>query len=249
VTISVIGGTGLVGRAIGRQLTAAGMDFITAGRSADGPLSTKVDVATGEGIEKAIAGCDTVIYLSSNPLKSDTVDVAGALRLLPILGERHLIYLSIVGVDRHPLPYYRAKQRIEEMIVDSASNYSILRTTQLHDFIGFTINKLSKPPLCLLPRGFVFQPVDTGEVAAQLIDIALSGPGGQLPDFGGPEVLGVEHLARSYMTAAGKERPVLSLPVPGKVARAFRNGVHTNSNRAVGKVTWEEWLKRFRQSF
>lgn len=246
MNISLLGGTGLLGRAIGEQLTAEGIDFISAGRSAEGPGGVKIDVGTGEGMEEAIAASDTVIYLSSNPSKTDTVDIAGALRLLPIIGDRHLIYLSIVGVDRHPLAYYRAKYQIEEMIVDSASNYSIVRATQFHDLIASILQKLGKPPLCLLPRGFMFQPVNTDDVAGHLIDVARSGPGGRLADFAGPEVIPVEDLARSYMTAIGKERPVLKIPIPGKVARAFREGINTNPERAIGNVTWDTWLDNFR---
>lgn len=244
--VSLIGGTGLLGRAAGSQLTAKRIDFVSAGRSAEGPASAKIDVTTGEGVEEAIAGCDTVMYLSSNPRKTDAVDVAGAVRLLPILGDRHLIYLSIVGVDRHPLAYYRAKYQIEEMIVDSASNYSIVRATQFHDLIGSILDKLGKPPLCIVPRGFVFQPVDTADVAGHLVEVAASGPGGRLPDFAGPEVISADDLARSYMTAMGRERPILKVPVPGKVARAFKEGINTNPERAVGKVTWDSWLDHLR---
>lgn len=54
-----------------------------------------------------------------------------------------------------------------------------------------------------------------------------------VPDLAGPEIIGVEDLARTYMTAAGKERPVARIPIPGKTARAFRHGVNTNPDRAV----------------
>jgi hypothetical protein len=46
------------------------------------------------------------------------------------------------------------------------------------------------------------------------------------------------------MTAKGKERPLIQVPRPGRVAQAFRDGVHTNPDRAVGTVTWADHLER-----
>jgi hypothetical protein len=46
------------------------------------------------------------------------------------------------------------------------------------------------------------------------------------------------------MEVRGRERPILNLPVFGKSAEAFRQGVHTNPDRAVGVGTWEEFLAR-----
>ena len=44
------------------------------------------------------------------------------------------------------------------------------------------------------------------------------------------------------MTAKGRERPMLNLPVPGKAARAFKEGLHTNPEQNVGRRTWEAYL-------
>jgi uncharacterized protein YbjT (DUF2867 family) len=74
--------------------------------------------------------------------------------------------------------------------------------------------------------------------------LAESRPQGRAPDLAGPEILGIAHLARTYMTAKGKERPLIQVPRPGRVAQAFRDGVHTNPDRAVGTVTWADHLER-----
>lgn len=227
-------------------LNQVGIDSISASRSAEGPSTARFDMSTGDGLESAIQDCDVVMLLSSNPRKVREVDVEGTRRVLSLVGNRHLIFISIVGVDRHPLPFYRAKHEIEEMIAAATSQHSILRATQFHDFVGFIISKLIKPPVCLLPRGFVFQPIATSEVAQHLVDIARSRPGGLLPDLAGPQVLDVEYLARTYMEAVGRERPVLQVPIPGKVSKAFRAGLNTNPDRALGKTTWEQYLETLR---
>lgn len=246
--VAVLGGTGLLGQRVVRELAKDGVEHTIAGRSAVGPNAGIVDITTGLGVPEAIADCDTVMLLSSDPAKSRKVDVDGSRRLLPLIEDRHLIYISIVGVDRHPFRYYRSKYEVEQMISAAVENYSILRATQFHDFVVFLMAKLSRMwPSCLVPGGFVFQPVDTGEVARHLVNTTKAGPGGMLPDLAGPEILDIKTLARTYMTAIGRERPVLGVHLPGKSARAFRSGIHTNPERAVGRKTWEQHLEPLKQ--
>jgi uncharacterized protein YbjT (DUF2867 family) len=248
VKVAVIGGTGLLGERVVRELAEGRIDHAIAGRSAVGPNSVTVDLTTGQGLTEAIAGRDTVMLLASNPAKARKVDIGGTRRLLPLIGDRHLVYISIVGVDRHPFRYYRAKYEVEQMIAATVVNYSILRATQFHDLLVFALAKLARMwPYCLVPGRFVFQPVDTGEVARHLVDVARAGPAGMLPDLAGPEIIDIKTLARTYMTAIGRERPVVGVYVPGKSARAFRHGLHTNPERAVGRRTWAQHLETLKQ--
>lgn len=88
------------------------------------------------------------------------------------------------------------------------------------------------------------QPIDTGEVADRLVGIALYGPAGRAPDTGGPEVRTLADLAGAYLEATGQSKRVVEVPVPGKAARAFRDGAHTTGfGSAWGTVTWEGFLR------
>ena len=89
----------------------------------------------------------------------------------------------------------------------------------------------------------MFPPIETGEVAVNIAELVESGRTGLQPDFGGPEVHTAEYLAKSLMAARGKSKRIVNLPVPGKAAAAFRQGVHTNPDRAVGVRTWEDYLR------
>jgi uncharacterized protein YbjT (DUF2867 family) len=184
------------------------------------------------------------LHLASDPLRAWEVDVAGTGRLLEQMGDRHLVYMSIVGVDRHPLPYYRAKYAAESLIEDAGGLHTIVRATQFHDLIAHRVERMTRSRVARVPMGHVYQPIDLGEVAAEVAALVESRPQGRAPDLAGPEILGIEHLARSYMTAKGTERPLVRYPKPGRVARAFRQGLHTNPERAVGKVTWADHLQR-----
>src|SRR5690606_40293414 len=106
-------------------------------------------------------------------------------------GAPHLIYISIVGVDKIPYGYYQRKLAVERLIEASGLPYTILRTTQFHTLPDMALNVLTKVPgVAALPRGLRVQPIDVGEVAERLADLALAGgPAGRVDDMGGPEVL------------------------------------------------------------
>jgi uncharacterized protein YbjT (DUF2867 family) len=90
--------------------------------------------------------------------------------------------------------------------------------------------------------GVRFQPVDTGEVAARLAELALAPQAGLVPDMAGPRVYPMADLLRGYLRASGKRRPIAPVPLPGQAARAVRAGANLAPERAVGRRTWEEFL-------
>jgi uncharacterized protein YbjT (DUF2867 family) len=92
------------------------------------------------------------------------------------------------------------------------------------------------------PAGFRFQPVDTGEVAARLAELALGPPAGLVPDIAGPRIYATAELIRGYLRASGKRRPIVPVRLPGRAARAVRAGAILAPDRAVGRRTWEEFL-------
>lgn len=248
MNVTILGGGGAVGRIVTRPLVERGHLVTIAGRSVSEPQpgvsGLRVDLTSGEGIAEAISRADTVLLLASDPRRAREVDVAGTGRLLEHIGDRHLIYLSIVGVDRHPLPYYRSKLAAERLIEKAGGLHTVVRATQFHDLIIFRVDRMTHSPIARVPRGYVYQPIDIREVAAELATLVETRPQGRAPDLAGPEVLGIAHLARTYMTAKGMRRPLLQIPHFGPVARAFRAGAHTNPDRAVGKETWAQHLER-----
>ena len=214
-----------------------------ASRSAEGAGNTRADLSTGEGLGEAIDGCDVVLHLASNVRDQKRTDIEGTERLFEVIGRRHLVYMSIVGVDKHPFRYYRTKFQVEQMIGESGVAHTIVRATQFHEFVAFALGAMTKAPVALIPKKFVFQPIATREVAEMVADVLEKTPGGLLPDIAGPKIHTAEFLARTLMEAKGRERPILNLPLFGSTAEAFRTGVHTNADRAVGELTWEEWLR------
>jgi hypothetical protein len=79
-------------------------------------------------------------------------------------------------------------------------------------------------------------------LGARLAALAMSQPAGRVPDLAGPEICTIEDLARTYLTAVGKRRPIVSVPLPGRVCRAYRAGGHLAPARAVGTIAVEQYL-------
>ena len=186
------------------------------------------------------------MHAASSPFKRG-VDVSGTRHLLAAAAHsnvRHFVFISIVGVDKKDWYYYADKRLIEQLIARSGIAFSILRTTQFHDFIHRFLDDLFlRFPIGFLPRGWRFQTIDTGEVAALLRDAVLRGPGGRLPDAGGPEILTLRHMADVWMETRGR-RPIIPFPAPFLMGKAFARGHNLAPDQRVGRLTWREWVQK-----
>jgi uncharacterized protein YbjT (DUF2867 family) len=246
-SILVTGGSGTLGRAVVRRLLDLGHPVRALTRRGSRPVLAEWvtgDLATGAGLEGALAGVTAVVHCASDP-RNPGSDIEGTARLIEAArraGVRHLVYVSIVGIDQVPLAYYRAKLRTERLVQQSALPWSILRATQFHQLVAGLLGALARLPVLPAPAGLRLQPVGAAEVACRLADVALRQPVGRAPDMGGPEVREVGDLARVYLRARGLRRPVLALPVPGRVAAAIRRGALLVPDRQEGRRTWEEFL-------
>jgi len=247
--VLVTGGTGELGRAVVARLVAAGHSVRVLSRTETprippGVEAARGDLATGVGALAAVATVEVVVHCASNGHR--TVEVAGTARLVAAAaaaGVRRLVYISIVGVDRNPFAYYRAKLDAEGIVARGDVPWTILRATQFHSLILRVLRAQGRLPALLVPRGFRLQPIAAEDVAARLVELALGDPIGYAPDMGGPDVCTVEDLAWAYLAAAQERRPLLSVPIPGRAARAFRDGAHVTPERTVGALTWDDYLR------
>jgi uncharacterized protein YbjT (DUF2867 family) len=185
---------------------------------------------------------DTIVHCASSPRGGDEEAAAHLIAAARGAGVGHLVHISIVGVDRVPLGYYRTKHAVERLIQESGLGWTVLRTTQFHDLLATMFQTLARPPVMLLPANVRDQPIEVAEVAARLAELATSAPAGRVPDMGGPQVRTFDSLARAYLKATARRRPVVAVPLAGRTYRAFREGGHLTPAQAVGKRTFEEFL-------
>lgn len=253
-TILVTGGTGTLGRAFIEAAEAAGHRVRIMSRRAEPPglppgrRWVRADVTSGEGMAAAVRGVGTILHAASDPVGDPrAVDVEGTRRLLAAAeaaGVRHLLYPSIVGIDRMPYAYYDAKEEAERLIERSEVPHTTVRITQFHSFVDRILSSVARLPIMPLPTRARVQSIAVEEAAAHLVDRMGRGPAGRVPDVAGPEVLSLGEMARSWVRARRKRRWVVRLPLPGELVRGFREGRATAPERAVGSEPWDTWLRR-----
>jgi uncharacterized protein YbjT (DUF2867 family) len=253
--ILVTGGTGRLGGRLVPRLVELGagreVRVLTRGRRPDqaGPRYLTGDLDTGAGVDAAVDGVGTIVHCAGNG-RGDEATTRTLAEAAARAGSPHLVFVSVVGADRVPVTtafdralfgYFAAKLAAEKVVAGSGLPWTILRATQFHDLVLLVVRALAKPPLALVPAAS-FQPVDTGEVAARLAELAMGAPAGLLPDLAGPRVYGLDDLVRSYLAASGRRRPVVRVRVPGGAARAVRAGAVLAKGGTLGQGTWEAYL-------
>jgi uncharacterized protein YbjT (DUF2867 family) len=243
-----------LGRLVVPRLRDAGYDVrvLTRGgrEGTEGVEFVVGDLATGDGIEAAAVGAETIVHCAGSS-KGDEVKAQHLVRAASQAGARHLVYISVVGADRVPVVsgidramfgYFESKLAAERVIADSGVPWTTLRATQFHDLILMVARQLAKLPVIPAPSGVRCQPVDAGDVATQLVELAVGEPAGLVPELAGPRVYELKELVRSYLQARGRRRLIMPVRLPGQAARAVRAGAILALDGAVGRRTWEDFL-------
>ncbi|MBC2875720.1 MULTISPECIES: SDR family oxidoreductase [Streptomyces] len=247
--ILVTGGTGTLGGHVLPLLRQAGRDVRVLSRhareAADGVEYVACDLLAQDGgraLAAALEDVEIVLHLAGGP-KGDDVATRALVRAAAEAGVRHFVYISVIGADRVPLGYFRSKLGAERAVAESGLPWTTLRAAQFHDLVLKVVRTMAKMPVVPVPGGIRMQPVDAREVAERLVELALGEPAGLVPDLAGPTVYGMGELARGYLRAHGKRRPMLPVRLPGKVGRAYRAAENLSlEDVSFGTRTWEEFL-------
>jgi uncharacterized protein YbjT (DUF2867 family) len=252
--VLVTGGTGTLGRLVVARLSDAGRDVRVLSRrphAADGRAEYVIgDLATGAGVDAAVAGVATIVHCAGSG-KGDDEKARTLVHAASRAGATHLVYISVVGADRIPMRsrldralfgYYASKLAAERVVAESGLPFTTLRATQFHDLILTVARALAKLPVVPTLAGFRFQPIDTDEVAARLVELSLDMPAGRAADLAGPRVYDMADLLRDYLRATHRRRRILPVRLPGAAARAFRDGANLAPEHAMGHRSWEAFL-------
>ncbi|GIE34934.1 nucleotide-diphosphate-sugar epimerase [Actinoplanes italicus] len=241
--ILVTGSTGALGRPVADLLQSLGAEVRGLSRRA-GQASHQGDLVTGAGLDAALDGVGTIVHCASDTRAQGKTDVQSTRHLLDAAaraGHPHVIFVSIVGVDRIPFPYYRVKFEVEGLI--EAYGGTTLRATQFHDFVLGGARLAARLPFVPAPDVPV-QPISTHDVAARIAELADAPPAaGRVADLGGPEVLHTPDLFRSYLQTIGSRRRVVPVRLPGAAFRAFRQGHHLAPGNPSSGERWSGFLE------
>ncbi|KPI11840.1 hypothetical protein OK006_4161 [Actinobacteria bacterium OK006] len=240
---AVIGGTGLIGSQVVRNLNAAGHEAVPHS------LSTGVDVLTGQGVDAARGGADAVVNLTNSPTFDDAstaffrTSMDHLLAAAQRAGVGHFVILSIVGTDQVPdLDYYRAKTLQEDILKAGPVPYSIVRATQFMEFVDAVLSWTADGDTVRLPRTPI-QPIAAADVAATVAEVAAGSPLGGTLEVGGPDTYPLDELGRITLDFKGDKRSVTVDDTAGMFAAAHGDVLTTKKGARIAPTHYTDWLK------
>jgi uncharacterized protein YbjT (DUF2867 family) len=243
--IVVIGGSGLIGKKVVKNLRERGHE-VTAASPSSG-----VNTITGEGLAEALAGAQVVVDVANAPVWEDKAvleffETSGRnlLAAEAVAGVKHHVALSVVGTDRLLASgYFRAKMAQENLIKAASIPYTIVRATQFFEFVDGIAQSATEGQTVRLPSAMM-QPIVSDDVAAVMADVALEEPLNGTMDLAGPEPIRMDELVRIYLNAKQDTRKVTT------DARASYYGVAVDDQSLtpgdhprLGPTRFQDWLK------
>jgi uncharacterized protein YbjT (DUF2867 family) len=244
--IVVIGGSGLIGSKVVKNLLQRGHEVVAASPS------TGVNTITGEGLAEALAGAQVVVDVANAPSWEDQAVLEffeksgrNLLAAEAAAGVGHHVALSVVGTERLLASgYFRAKLAQENLIKASSIPFTIVRATQFFEFVGSIAQFATEGATVRLPSALM-QPIVSDDVAAALADIALGEPINGMVELAGPEPIRQDELVRQFLSATGDARKVIT----DVHARYYGIEVNDQSlvpgdNPRLGPTRFEDWLSR-----
>lgn len=236
----VTGSTGQIGRPAAEALRATGAEVVGLTRRG-GPGAVAADLVSGQGLDRALAGVDTVVHLAAGNNKGDLPMMRNLTTAAKEAGIKHLVMISIVGCDRVPLTFYRQRVELEEIALASGVPLTIQRATQFHSLVEQVFTSQKFLPVVFGPA-WPFQPIAMEEVGARMAEVAMGAPQGRAEDIGGPVRQSVRELHAIWKRVTGSRRPGVIFKPPGKVSAAFAAGYHLAPGSSYGRQTFEQYL-------
>jgi uncharacterized protein YbjT (DUF2867 family) len=244
--IVVIGGSGLIGTKLVKNLRQLGHEVVAASPSSG------VNTITGEGLATALTGAQVVVDVANSPSWEDKAvldffETSGRnlLAAEAAAGVGHHIALSVVGTERLLASgYFRAKMAQETLIKASPVPYTIVRATQFFEFVGGIAQSATDGQTVRLSPALT-QPIVSDDVADALAEVTLGAPVNGTVELAGPEPIRLDELVRQFLSAHRDTRKVTT------DVHALYFGIELNdqsltpgNNPRIGPTRFEDWLSR-----
>jgi uncharacterized protein YbjT (DUF2867 family) len=242
--IVVIGGSGLIGTKLVKNLLRQGHEVVAASPS------TGVNTITGEGLAEALAGAQVVVDVANAASWEDQAVLEffeksgrNLLAAEAAAGVGHHVALSVVGTERLLASgYFRAKLAQENLIKASSIPYTIVRATQFFEFVGGIAQAATQGGTVRLPAALM-QPIVSDDVADVMADVAVAEPLNGTVELAGPEPIRQDELVRKFLSATGDPRTVTADPSALYYGIALTDQSLTpGDNPRIGPTRFEDWL-------
>jgi len=243
--ITIIGGTGLIGRRLAARLREDGHEVAVAARS------TGVDTVSGEGLVQALEGADVVVD-ASNSGYGDAADMRrffaassdNILAAARAASVGHVIALSAVGADTLNGGYFLAKRDQEERILGAGVPFTIVRSTPFFEFVYKIVDASGdgdRMPLAPV----TMQPVAADDVVAALARIVTEAPVNDIVEIAGPDTFGLAELATEILTANEDMRWISVDPDALYFGARFDGEPLTCNRPRLAPTRFDDWLREW----
>lgn len=244
--VLVVGGTGRVGRRVATALRADGHDVRIAARSRG------VDVITGEGLDAAMVGVDTVVDVLNAPQRS-RVAASGFFTLAgrrmrdaeDAAGVDHHVLLSVVGADEVSTDGYFVGKDAQETALDwGHTPYTVVRSTQFQEFLPVLADRMTQDGVVECPPLMV-QPVAVDDLVTHLVTATTSSRlVGGVTQVAGPERMPLTEAMETVLRGVGDSRLVRSSASSPAFGGARRDGLLPIGPYLRGETTLAQSLRR-----
>jgi uncharacterized protein YbjT (DUF2867 family) len=244
--IVVIGGSGLIGSKLVRNLREHGHEAVAASPNSG------VNTLTGEGLAEALKGASVVVDVSNAPSWEDAAvmkffetSTRNLLAYEAAAGVGYHVALSVVGTERLlESGYFRAKMAQENLIKRSSIPYSIVHATQFFEFVKGIADFSTVGNKVLLPPALI-QPMAADDVASAVGRIATGSPVNGTVEVGGPEKFRLDELVRQGLAARNDPREVVADPHTRYYGvELSETTLLPGDDAQLGKTRFETWLSQ-----
>lgn len=231
-TQAVTGAFGFSGKYITKLLLANGQQVITLTGNPDrsNPFGEQVKVFPFQfdnpaTMSESLRGVDTLFntywirFAHGGMTFEKAIANTGALvEAAKKAGVRKIVHVSITNPDLDsPLPYFRGKAQVEEMIKNSGLSYAFLRPAVIFGTEGILINNIAwmmrRFPFLPVPGDgkYKLQPIFVGDLAKLAVESG-SKQGNQTIDAVGPETFSYIEMVRMMGDKLGRTVRTIHLP-------------------------------------
>jgi NADH dehydrogenase len=251
------GATGLVGSALLRRLTAAGVPVRCLVRDPRrlGAQRVRVQIALGDladppSFRNAMRGVDTVVHLAASirdqPAGSiEELNGVATWRMVQAAeraGVDHFVFFSALSASAHNRTrLLRAKALAEEAVQSSSLRHTVFAPSIIYapgdPYLTLLHRMALLPVMPISGRGRArFQPIWAQDVADCVV-AALENSSRPRYELAGPETLSHRDIVELALRAGGRQRPIVHVPTP-IVSRALRAVEALAKTKAF--ATWDE---------
>src|SRR4051795_531024 len=187
--IAVTGATGRVGSHLVEILEQRDYDVVPIARS------TGVDVVTGEGLDEALSGVETIVDAATGPSPDQraateffTASARNLQRAGAAAGAKRIVVVSIIGIDKFQGGYNAAKLAQEQTLLEGPLPVRIVRAAQFHEFVDPLVGWTIQDGVAYVPE-MRTQLVPARVVAEALVEAAeeLEVEHGEITEVAGPQ--------------------------------------------------------------